>query len=158
MALPLRNEIYGATSTTVNHNVECSLGHFVACKHIAASRATDPGALAYTAPGWVPKLLIVSSDKVFASLLERRIGDTFEVHAAATGEAAFALLDAYSYACVVIDLCSHPPVISVHAVTIPVVALVPQGSEIHVPASVIACANDEQYVERVIEAVKSIVA
>lgn len=132
-----------------------SLSDIVACKYIAASRATDSGALAYTPLRWVPKLLIVSSDKVFASLLERQLGDAFEVHAASTDQAAFALLDAYSYACVVIDLCSHPPVISVHAVTVPVVALVPPGSETRVPANVIACANDEQYIERIVEAVKS---
>src|SRR5450759_4491208 len=48
-------------------------------------------------------ILIVSSDYTFASLVERELGPDFEIHAAATDIAAYALMDAYTYECVVID-------------------------------------------------------
>jgi hypothetical protein len=103
----------------------------------------------------VRKVLIVSSDKMFASLVERQLGESLEVHAAATDAAAFALLDAYTYACVVVDLCSHPLAISVNAVTVPVVALVPVAGNVPLPPNAVACASDENYLQRVAEAVKA---
>jgi hypothetical protein len=103
----------------------------------------------------VRKVLIISSDKMFASLVERQLGDAFEVHAAATDAAAFALLDAYSYACVVVDLCSHPLAISVKAVTVPVVALIPAAGDVPLPPNAVACANDEDYLRRIAESVKA---
>jgi hypothetical protein len=92
---------------------------------------------------------------MFASLLERQLGDVYEVHAAATEAAAFALLDAYSYSCVVVDLCSHPLAISVNAVTAPVVALVPRDATAGLPPNVIGCINDDKYLDHVVEAVRS---
>ncbi len=101
------------------------------------------------------KLLIISSDRVFASLVDRQLGEAFEVHAAATEPAAFALLEAYAYAGVVIDLCSHPVAISVNAVTAPVIALVPAGAETPLPPNALACKKDEEYIDRIVEAVKT---
>ena len=92
---------------------------------------------------------------MFASLLERQLADVYEVHAAATETAAFALLDAYAYSCVVVDLCSHPLAISVKAVTVNVVALVPRDAMADLPPNVIGCINDEKYITRVVDAVKA---
>lgn len=53
--------------------------------------------------GAVQHVLVMSSDDIFASLLERELGKGFELHAAASGAAASMLLDAYTYSCVVVD-------------------------------------------------------
>jgi len=49
-------------------------------------------------------ILFVSSDRSAASVLEQHLSPEFEVHAAATHAAASALMDAYPYHCVVVDL------------------------------------------------------
>jgi DNA-binding response OmpR family regulator len=94
-------------------------------------------------------ILIVSSDYSFASLVERELGPDFEIHAAATDIAAYALMDAYAYACVVIDLSARSVAgsatvsgLRISALTIPVVALVPPGSEDRLPPGAIACISD----------------
>ena len=100
-------------------------------------------------------VLIVSSDYSFASLLERELGGEFEVHSAATDIAAFALLDAYSYGSVVIDLSSRSVAgsatvagLRLSALTLPVVALVPPGSETVLPDRALVCVTDSDPIPR----------
>lgn len=95
------------------------------------------------------KILIVSSDPTFASLVERELGPDFDIHSAATDIAAYALLDAYAYECVVIDLSARSVAgsatvsgLRISALTIPVVALVTPGSEDRLPPGAIACISD----------------
>lgn len=85
-------------------------------------------------------VLIVSSDDTFASELERELGASFVVHAAATDTAAFVLLDAYSYACVVADvsaqsLAGSATISSLHlnALTVPIVTAREPGPDSGVP-------------------------
>jgi DNA-binding response OmpR family regulator len=101
------------------------------------------------------KILIVSSDYSFASVLERELGADFEIHSAATDIAAFALLDAYSYSCVVIDLTARSVAgsatvsgLRLSALTIPVVALVPTGTEVALPDRALICVADSDPIPR----------
>jgi len=94
-------------------------------------------------------ILIVSSDPTFASLVERELGPDFEIHAAATDIAAYALMDAYNYECLVIDLSARSIAgsatvsgLRISSLTIPVVALVLPGSEDRLPPGTIACISD----------------
>lgn len=88
----------------VVHRISLNLQQLVACKPTAAHTETDETALGYTFGGVQRRrLLFVSTDRTAASFLEHRLSPEFEVHAAATGEAAFALMDAYAYACVIVD-------------------------------------------------------
>jgi hypothetical protein len=107
--------------------------------------------------GLRPNVLIVSSDQSFASVLERHLAADFEIDAAPTDEAAFALLDRKRFKCVVIDLCaqSGASTIRLNALTIPTVALVPADAETIVPENAIACVNDEQQMNRVVSAVRA---
>ena len=107
-------------------------------------------------------ILIVSSDSTFASLLERELGTDFDIHAAATDIAAYALLDAYSYACAVIDLSARSVAgsatvsgLRLGALTIPVVALVPPGNEDLLPAGAIACISGIDPIPNLARMVKS---
>ena len=107
------------------------------------------------------RILFVSSDEVAASLLERQLVPEFEVHSAATDEAAFALLDAYVYACVVVDLCARSTAgagaastIHLNAVTTPVIAIVPRDAESLLPQNAIACVNDEDSMARLIAEIR----
>jgi hypothetical protein len=111
--------------------------------------APNASRLAARATGVQRKILIVSSDYTFASLVERELGPDFEIHAAATDIAAYALMDAYTYECVVIDLSARSVAgsatvsgLRISALTIPVVALVPPGSEDRLPPGAIACISD----------------
>jgi ActR/RegA family two-component response regulator len=107
--------------------------------------------------GLRPNVLIVSSDPTFASVLERQLGADFDVHAAATDDAAFVFLDSRSCACVVIDLCAQPAsTLRLNALTIPTVALVPAEAETLVPENAIACVNDEQHLKRLVAAVREV--
>lgn len=94
-------------------------------------------------------VLVVSSDYTLASFLEQELRGRFDVHAAATDVAAFALLDSYSYECVVVDLSARSVAgsatvssLRLNALTIPVVALVPAGSETVLPENAITCINE----------------
>jgi DNA-binding response OmpR family regulator len=109
-------------------------------------------------------VLIVSSDHTFASLLERELGTPFEVHSASTDLAAFALLDSYSYACVVIDLSAQSVAgtatisrLQLNALTVPVVALVPSKAGIEIPERAIVCAPGHDPVASVTAAVREAV-
>lgn len=100
-------------------------------------------------------VLIVSSDYTFASFLEQELGPDFDVHSAATDIAAFALLDAYAYDCIVIDLSARSPAGSatvsgmrLNALTIPLLALIPPGGEDTLPPGAIACVNRDEPVPR----------
>jgi|SRR4029079_10990515 len=102
------------------------------------------------------KILIVSSDYSFASILERELGSDYEVHSAATDIAAFALLDMYQYGCLVIDLSSRSIAgsatvagLRLSALTLPVVALVPPRSEITLPERSLVCVADGDPIPRV---------
>jgi ActR/RegA family two-component response regulator len=105
-------------------------------------------------------VLIVSSDSIFASLLGRALGDGFDVHSAASDEAAFALLDSYSYACVVADLTAQSVAgratvsrFRLNSLTIPVVALVPPHVETVVPACVVTRVSEGDPLPRLVEAI-----
>lgn len=109
------------------------------------------------------RILFVSSDSVAASFLERQLGSGFEVHAAATDEAAFALLEAYRYDCVIVDLCARstagPAIAStihLNALTAPVVAIVPAEAETLLPANAVACVNDADAMTRLVAAVRDV--
>lgn len=106
-------------------------------------------------------VLIVSSDYTFASVLERELGGDVDIHSAATDIAAFALLDAYSYGCVVIDLSARSVAgsatvsgLRLSALTIPVVALVPPNSETVLPEGAVACINDADPIPRLADMVR----
>jgi DNA-binding response OmpR family regulator len=106
-------------------------------------------------------LLVVSSDSTFASLLERELGPPFEVHSASTDLAAFALLDSYTYACVVVDLSAQSvagraTLTSLHlnALAVPVVALVPRGVDASLPDRAIVCAPDHDPIFHLAKAVR----
>ena len=107
-------------------------------------------------------VLIVSSDYTFASLLERELGPDFDIHAAATDVAAFALMDAYAYACIIIDLSARSlagsatvSVVQPDALTMPVVAMVPPGRQDLVPPGAIGCTNDADPIPRLAEMVRN---
>jgi CheY-like chemotaxis protein len=107
------------------------------------------------------RILFVSSNAVAASVLEQHLGSDFEVHSAATDDAAFALLEAYTYACVVVDLCARSvagaetaSTIRLNALTPPVIAIVPAGAETVLPENTVACINDEQQMTHLVDAVK----
>ena len=109
-------------------------------------------------------VLIVSSDSTFASILERGIGTEFEVHAAVSDLAAFALLDSYVYVCVVVDLSARSVAgsatvssLRLNALTIPIVALVPTGLESVLPEHAVAIVNDADPIPRLVAAVRSAV-
>lgn len=100
-------------------------------------------------------VLVVSSDYTFASVLERQLGPDVDVHAAATDVAAFALLDAYAYECVVVDLSARSVAggatvsgLRLSALTVPVVALVPPDSETVLPEGAVACVNARDPIPR----------
>ncbi len=106
-------------------------------------------------------VLVVSSDHTFASVLERELGPDFDIHSAATDIAAFALMDAYSYACIVIDLSARSLAgsatvsgLRMNALTIPILALVPPGAEDVLPAGAIACVNDADPIPRLAKMVR----
>ncbi len=108
----------------------------------------------------IEKILFISSDAVAASLLERQLGGSFDVHSAATDAAAFALLDAYLYCCVIVDLCARSlagpetaSTIRLNAITAPVIAIVPAGAETVLPENSVACVNDETAMERLVNAI-----
>ena len=72
-------------------------------------------------------VLIVSSDNTFASFLEQELGPDFDVHSAATDIAAFALMDAYTYDCIIVDLSARSSAgsatvsgLQLNALTIPI--------------------------------------
>ncbi|MGZ5492331.1 MAG: hypothetical protein ACXW3E_01905 [Thermoanaerobaculia bacterium] len=109
-------------------------------------------------------VLIVSSDYTFASVLERHLGTDFDVHAAVSDVAAFALLDSYAYVCVVVDLSARSVAgratvssLRLNALTIPIVALVPTGLENVLPEHAVAIADDSDPVSRLAAAVRSAV-
>lgn len=109
-------------------------------------------------------VLIVSSDHTFASFLERELGADYDVHSAVTDIAAFALMDAYSYDCVVIDLSARSLAgsatvsgLRLNALTIPVLALVPPGREDLAPPGAIQCVNDADPIPRLAEMVRKAV-
>lgn len=109
-------------------------------------------------------VLIVSSDYTFASLLEQALGPDFDVHSAATDIAAFALMDAYSYDCIVVDLSARSSAGSatvsgmrLNALTIPVLALVPPGAENDLPPGTLACLNRDEPIPRLAEMVRNAV-
>ena len=65
-------------------------------------------------------------------------------------------MDAYSYACVVIDLSARSVAgsatvsgLRLSALTIPIIALVPPGSENMLPEGAIVCVNDADPIPRV---------
>ena len=106
-------------------------------------------------------VLIVSSDYTFASLLERELGPDFDVHSAATDIAALALMDAYSYTCVVIDLSARSVAgsatvsgLRLNALTIPIVALIPPGGETMLPQGARMCINDADPIPRLAKMVR----
>ncbi len=108
-------------------------------------------------------VLVISSDYSFAGVLERELGAAFDVHSASTDVAAFALLDAYSYVCVVVDLSARSIAggaavspLRLNALTIPVVALVPADVETVLPEKAIACVNDHDPIPRLAEAVRGV--
>jgi len=110
-------------------------------------------------------VLIVSSDSTFASLLARELGPDFDVHSAATDIAAFALMDAYVYGCVVLDLSARSlagsaSVSGLHldALTIPVVALIPPGGENMLPLRSMACVNEGDPIPRLAKMVRDSIA
>ena len=107
-------------------------------------------------------VLVVSSDYTFASILERQVGDDIDVHSATSDVAAFALLDSYSYACVVIDLSARSVAggatvsgLRLSALTVPVIALVPPNSETVLPAGAIACVNDHDPIGKIADLVRA---
>jgi ActR/RegA family two-component response regulator len=109
-------------------------------------------------------VLIVSSDYTFASVLERHLGTDFDVHAAVSDVAAFALLDSYVYVCVVVDLSARSVAgratvssLRLNALTIPIVALVPTGLESVLPEHAVAIVNDPDPIPRLAAAVRSAV-
>lgn len=106
--------------------------------------------------GALKNVLVVSSDYTLASLLETHLNGVADVHAAASDVAAFALLDSYSYACVVVDLSARSVAgsatisgLRLSALTVPVVALVPPESETVLPAGATACVNQNEPIPRV---------
>jgi DNA-binding response OmpR family regulator len=106
-------------------------------------------------------VLIVSSDYTFASFLERELGPDFDIHSAATDIAAYALMDAYSYACIVIDLSARSLAgsatvsgLRLGALTIPIVALVPPGSVNVLPENAIICISDSDPIPRLAQMVR----
>ncbi len=107
-------------------------------------------------------MLFVSSDHVAASVLERQLGSGYEVHSAATDDAAFALLDIYRYDCVVVDLCPRSNAgaqafssIHLNALTTPVIAIVPAGGETILPPNTTACLNDDETIARLAAIVRT---
>jgi ActR/RegA family two-component response regulator len=109
-------------------------------------------------------VLIVSSDHTFASVLERHLGTDFDVHAAVSDVAAFALLDSYAYVCVVVDLSARSvagsatvSTLRLNALTIPIVALVPTGVESVLLEHAVAIVNDTDPIPRLAAAVRSAV-
>jgi ActR/RegA family two-component response regulator len=109
-------------------------------------------------------VLIVSSDYTFASVLERHLGTDFDVHAAVSDVAAFALLDSYVYVCVVVDLSARSVAgratvssLRLNALTIPIVALVPTRLESVLPEHAVAIVNDPDPIPRLAAAVRSAV-
>jgi DNA-binding response OmpR family regulator len=110
-------------------------------------------------------VLIVSSDYTFASFLEQELGPDFDVHSAATDIAAFALMDAYTYDCVVVDLSARSSAGSatvsgmhLNALTIPLFALVPPGEEKAVPPGAAACINRDDPIPRLANMVRKTLA
>ncbi len=73
-------------------------------------------------------ILVVSSDNTFASLLERELGGDFEIHPAVSNVAANALLDAYSYSCVVAD--GTVANLRLNELTVPVITLPPERIDV----------------------------
>jgi hypothetical protein len=107
-------------------------------------------------------ILIVSSDDTLASVLEHRLGNDFDVHAAVSDVAAFALLDSYVYVCVVVDLSARSVAgsetvsgLRLNALTIPLVALVPIGLEIVLPERAVAIVDDTDPIPRIAAAVRA---
>lgn len=110
-------------------------------------------------------VLIVSSDYTFASFLEQELGPDFDVHSAATDIAAFALMDAYSYDCIVIDLSARSSAGSatvsgmrLNALTIPILALVPPAGEQTLPPGATACINRDEPIPRLAAMVRKVLA
>ena len=96
------------------------------------------------------KVLFVSSDHVAASFLERQLGTGYEVHSAATEDAAFALLEIYAYSWVILDLSLHAfSAIHLNALTTHVAVIVPRGSETVLPPDAIVCVQDDDTFARV---------
>ena len=88
-------------------------------------------------------------------MLERHLVPEFEVHSAATDDAAFALLDAYAYACVVVDMRAHSFTgIHLNAITTPVIAIVSRDAESVLPPNAIACVDDDDSMTRLIAAIR----
>jgi DNA-binding response OmpR family regulator len=107
-------------------------------------------------------VLIVSSDYTFASVLERELGSEFDVHSASSDLAAFALLDSYTYVCVVVDLSARSVAgsatvssLRLNALTIPIVALVPEGVESVLPENAVAVVNDRDPIPQLAATVKN---
>lgn len=90
-------------------------------------------------------------------MLERHLVQEFEVHSAATDDAAFALLDAYAYACVVVDIRAHSFTgIRLNAITTSVIAIVPPNAESVLPPNAVACVADENVTEQLVSLIRQI--